>query len=335
MVEERLSVMAESSWRNEVRLAACLLVAVLVACATCGCNNKMAMPDELPVMYGITAVDSSHAWAVGGNGSVLFFNGNKWRPQRGVLLSGGTYPALRAVSACDILHVWAVGDRGTVAFFNGRSWTNQPSRTDKDLYGICAVDPFHAWDVGASGTIQFYDGAGWRSQKSGVIWGLRSVSGVGNKVWASGDQGILANEGEWRRQYTSSGTVSSVYACGDTAVASENSGVQTASMPVSSVLIFDGNWSKLSAIPDIWINAVICRDRESIWVAGSPAAVLYYDGTNWTEDDHNDAEYLGLAALDRSHVWVVGKGSRRGGVGTGVIYYYNGEEWHQQYVEKN
>ena len=142
-------------------------------------------------LYGVSALNANHAWAVGENGTILFYNGTSWSRQA----SGTTYD-LHSVSAADTTHVWAVGESGTIIFYNGSSWKPQDSGTYYDLYSVSAVDATHVWTVAGGqddngfgfGTIFFFNGTSWSPQYNATSYPM-SVSAVdATHVWAVGDE---------------------------------------------------------------------------------------------------------------------------------------------------
>ena len=101
-------------------------------------------------LRGVMALDSSHVWAVGHGGSMLFYDGTSWTEQE-----SGTAETLLGITALDAGHVWAVGFVGTVLFYDGTSWTPQESGTSEALHDVTAVDADHVWAVGSGGTVLF------------------------------------------------------------------------------------------------------------------------------------------------------------------------------------
>ena len=98
------------------------------------------------IQYGLTdvwALDENHAWAVGGSGTILFYDGTAWRedPQSRQI----TQELLWSVFALDENHVWAVGWNALVLFYNGSSWSIQhyEPNSEHDLFTVTAVDDDH------------------------------------------------------------------------------------------------------------------------------------------------------------------------------------------------
>ncbi len=62
-------------------------------------------------LWGVSAVDTMHVWAVGRAGTILFDDGTDWTAQ-----TSGTTDILWGVSAVDATQVWAVGTREIILF---------------------------------------------------------------------------------------------------------------------------------------------------------------------------------------------------------------------------
>ena len=110
-------------------------------------------------LFGVWALDSSHAWAVGQTGAIWFYNGSTWSAQ-----SSGVSTPLEAVFGIDAAHVWAVGDSGTILFWDGATWATQASPLSTSLLALWGTDASHIWAVGQS-AILFWNGATWALQK--------------------------------------------------------------------------------------------------------------------------------------------------------------------------
>ena len=80
--------------------------------------------DTINVTVNSISMDNaSSAWAVGGKGLILYFNGTEWRGANNVAGTG----TLRSVSMVHgtsngSLQAWAVGDTGNIFAFNGAKW---------------------------------------------------------------------------------------------------------------------------------------------------------------------------------------------------------------------
>ena len=145
-------------------------------------------------MRGVFALpDGRHAWAVGGNGTILATadGGASWAPQ-----TSNTTEDLRSVGFVDQQRGWAVGGRGTIlaTVDGGASWGPQTSNTTEHLYSVGFVDQQRGWAVGGRGTILATadGGASWAPQTSNTTEYLLSVAFVDQqRGWAVGERGTI------------------------------------------------------------------------------------------------------------------------------------------------
>ena len=99
-------------------------------------------------LYGMSVVDSSHLWAVGKAGTILFCNGDTVVTQ-----ASNTTKYLYGVSFYDTLNGIAVGKTQTVLFTKdgGATWTaasSVPAAEDKDFNAVQMMNDSTAWLVG-------------------------------------------------------------------------------------------------------------------------------------------------------------------------------------------
>jgi hypothetical protein len=116
------------------------------------------------VLLGISAVDATHAWAVGSNekpgaapekvtGVVYSYDGKSWRLQQEV------EQQLHKVAATGSGNAWAVGgigNNGPVYYFDGHTWKTQFDARES-LFDVTASDAHHAWAVGGLGGIFVFE----------------------------------------------------------------------------------------------------------------------------------------------------------------------------------
>jgi hypothetical protein len=155
-------------------------------------------------LYGVEAISSSNAWAVGYAGSesplMEHFNGNTWSV---VNVPGGGY--LGGLASTGPNDVWAVGGSDTgplVEHFNGSHWSvvSVPQPAGGYLDAVTALSPTNVWAVGSQALsatrtlVMHYDGKSWTvvpspnpSERADADNVLRGVAAVGpNDIWAVG-----------------------------------------------------------------------------------------------------------------------------------------------------
>ncbi len=114
------------------------------------------------VLRAIWGLDSTHVWAVGDDGKIIFHNGVSW-----ALQTSGTSLAFYGVRALDSTHVWAVGADGVITFYNGAAWAPQT---------FPASVPIFNDGVESAGVWSFYVQQGSADR---VNWNQRSGSWCG------------------------------------------------------------------------------------------------------------------------------------------------------------
>ncbi len=211
-------------------------------------------------LTGVDAVNENNVWAVGTDGTILYYDGTNWTSQ-----NSGTNNVLTNISAVDTDHVWAVGTQGTILFFNGSTWTQQVSGTNKDLYGVYSLDANHVWAVGVDGIILFFNGSTWTQQASGTTTDLFGVCGVdANHVWAVGAGGII--------------------------------------------IFFDGSvWTTQASGTNEDLYAVCAVGVNDAWAVGANGTLLHYDGETWSpQDSGTDENLYDVAPVNDNEVIAVG-----------------------------
>lgn len=259
-------------------------------------------------LYGVSALDPTHVWAVGYGGAIGFYNGASWtfqyRPNQAWLYD---------VSALDTTHVWASGQQGTMLFYNGSSWTPQPTGLLYDLGGVSAADPTHAWAVSYMEGIIFYNGASWAQQSTEKYF--NDVFAVDpTHVWAVGFNGkiFFYNGTSWAAQVSGLPVTSellSVSGVDPTHV--WTSGYKWS--PLNGIVLFynDTSWSEQTSISTQWLNDVSAADATHVWAVGNNGTILFYNGTSWTSQTSGTTNILrGVFALDAGNAWAVGNGGK-------------------------
>jgi len=143
-------------------------------------------------MYGISAVNSTTAWAVGFAGFIWkTTDGQNWGQQ-----TSNTGVPLQDVDAVDADVAWAVGDSGTIlkTTDGGTTWIAQTSGTTENLRRVAAVNASVAWTVGAGGIIlhTIDGGTNWVRQLTGTTAALHGLAAVDAKTaWVAGEGGTL------------------------------------------------------------------------------------------------------------------------------------------------
>ena len=137
--------------------------------------------------YDIWGSSSNDVFAVGGDGSILHYDGNSWSA-----MSSGTVRNLKSVWGSSSSDVFAVGNEGTILHYDGTSWTamttaSSTSPTFFDIWGSSSSDVFA---VGSQGSIMHYDSNSWSAMFSGTVHTLKGIDS-GSGVFTVGDSGTI------------------------------------------------------------------------------------------------------------------------------------------------
>ena len=287
-------------------------------------NQTVTATDEGPSsVYGSETftVTPSHkasdVFAVGGNGTILHYDGASWTPQ-----TSGTALALFGVWGVSGSDVFAVGQHGIVLHYDGTRWAVQPTQDTSRLAGVWGSSDRDVFAVGDDGTILHFDGTTWtRQMRDTTLW-LSGVWGSsGSNVFAVGGHGTILhyNGTDWlaqRRDPTIDlfgvwgASETDVFAVGD------------------SILRYDGtNWSaqRIAAVFGVWGSSA-----NDLYAVGDYGSIMHYNGTSWTLQDCSycyfaagwPGELDGVWGISSSDVFAVGMG--------GGIVHYDGTRWAEQ-----
>jgi hypothetical protein len=257
-------------------------------------------------LYGVTALDSAHAWAVG-QGSIFFYDGASWTPQE-----AGTTDTIEAVDAVDPRHVWAVtAQNGDALRFDGASWQvedPQPGVSDRSyLYGVDALDSTHVWAVGIHSTICSWDGFSWTAQQgvAGTDYALMNVYAAdASHVWAVGERGkvLFFNGTAWAPQ--ASGTTEHLY--GITGIGADH---VWASGWDGTIIFWNGSGWRAQQSNSIQIlRGISAADNNHVWAVGEgeDSDVLFFNGASWSKGQLGAANMRDVAAVSSGEAWAAG-----------------------------
>lgn len=233
-------------------------------------ETQLTFPDNWLTAVSGRAIDD--AWAVGGRGTMLHWDGVRWAPSR-----SGHKELLRGVWHAPGGVAWAVGDGGVVLRLSGHSTQTQVVPTTADLRAVHGCSDNEIWVAGTRGTLLHFDGTVWSAQVAGVDH-LNAVFCNGQTVWAAGDQGALLHSqgGAWQR--TPSNTSADLAAlwgdgAGDLWVVGRR----------GTILHVDG--TGVTLVPSgstSWLRAVWSAGPGlPIWAAGDKGILLRYQNGRW------------------------------------------------------
>ena len=229
-------------------------------------------------VYGMWGTDTKNLYAVGGQGTLVHWDGGGWSVQ-----AAFTKEDLKAVHGSSKDDVWAVGNAGAVGQFNGLGWKTVPTvGTQVNYSGVYAAavagGPSDVWAASQQGL--YRRGANGMAKFNPSPFGnFLSIHGSGaSHIWAVGMTGVVAfwNGSVWKAQ--SSGTsiaLRSVWAAGpNSAYAVGEKG---------QIIHWDGNaWKPMGSPVTKTLYAVHGSSDNDVWAVGAQGTVLRWDGKAWT-----------------------------------------------------
>jgi hypothetical protein len=263
----------------------------------CACATGWAVEHPLAPgpesLYGIGAAQDGSGWAfaVGGGGTILQYDGMQWTRSTPV----GT-DTIRWVDVLRRDFAVAAGQSGSVYWWNGSTWRyDDTSGTSTMLYAIDAVSETDVWAVGANGTSVHWDGTRWQVVSTGTTRHLYGVLAVAaDDVFAVGTSGTVIHYqgGAWTRISPAwlSAEIETAWAPAD----GEHVYVAGTAGAVAVWERATGTWAPLTTgtmetLYSLWGSA-----ETDLWAVGgnTGGTIFHYDGSVWTE-------YLDAPSLDR------------------------------------
>lgn len=306
-----------------------------------------------PTLWGVYALSPTLAFAVGKDGALLQFNGQRWTAAAGtdttavwnamsghgdtVVLVGnggravisrgaglepietGTTANLNGVHTLDGTQFVAVGDRGTLLTGSGATWTATDlglSASLRDVHGARADD---VYAVGYSGTIAHWNGVSFSLVESPTVQSLNGVFATEDEVLIVG-QGGRVLEGDAAQGFTEvaelapGGELNDLWGTPD--------GSFVVAVGTSGKVFFrrDGAWTEqvsgtAQSLETVWGSAA-----DDVWAVGRSGVALHWDGSTWQKVPTPVSSLLsGLWGDGRDRFFAAGAG--------GSLMAWNGVAW--------
>ena len=256
-------------------------------------------------LEGISGNSTSHVIAVGDNGEVYLFNGSTWSA---VTVTSNPNEDLRDVYIIDATTAVAVGKNGTVLLQIAGTWSNLATPFNEDLKGVWAYSSSDIYVVGKKGLVYHYNGAAWTD--------LSSAAGTANQddfedAWGNNTYFYgLTEEGKLFRRTRSDNSWTTINSCnvgGDVKfddVWGDGSGnlyLAGKDNNTGVVYRYDGSNCTLVASATEKLEGIYgSSSTGEIYATGKNGAVLYFNGTNWTQSN--------VGNEDLKDVWVSNTG---------------------------
>ncbi|MFH1149044.1 MAG: zinc ribbon domain-containing protein [Actinomycetota bacterium] len=271
-------------------------------------------------LSGVSALDVSHVWAVGGGGTILFYDGSSWKKQE-----SGVTVDLNDVFALDPTHVWAVGKGKTVLFFDGSSWKaldlgipprdpNGPPNQPDYLDAVFALDAGHVWVGGGIIVTQdtrifFYNGTGWTEQETpgaGIkgLWASSSSS-----AWAVGNLATLEHfDGSSWSDATNTAVEKGKPAPYYNRVTGSGSNDLWVTAGYDIFYRKGSTWERTTVTKKSLLEGISAADTDTVRAVGANGIIVSFDGKEWgSEDAGTGTRLIGVTCPDATHAWAVGE----------------------------
>jgi photosystem II stability/assembly factor-like uncharacterized protein len=205
---------------------------------------------------------------------------------------------LNSISFDGKYSAWIVGDHGTILCNTGNGWVRVNSPTSENLFSVCMTSSNNGWAVGSAGTIIRFDGSQWQTYESPSKLDLYSVSFKDPKNGiAAGAQGTVLyfENGSWRTSSNNSkgDFYAAIYGNGSMWV---GGGLECVSVPIMKIENNKGEASSSLNGSFDFIYSMAFPGSDNGWAAGSPSALLHYDGREW-ERQVIDEKYSSLRSI--------------------------------------
>ncbi|MEY4723404.1 MAG: hypothetical protein RLZZ324_917, partial [Candidatus Parcubacteria bacterium] len=252
-------------------------------------------------LYGINGTDTTHVWAVGSAGTIVFYNGTVWAAQ-----ASGVVGDLKSVNMIVSNLGFAVGNSGSILKWNGTAWASMSSPTASALNSV-SMDAGAAFGaaVGVGGVIAHYNGTAWATVASPTASELTSVSVITpTNAYAVGKGGVIVH---WNG--TAWSTMSSPVATDLQGVHMLNASLGFAVGAGGKIIKWNGSTWALQTSPTTGqLEAVEMRSASEAWAVGATGVILKYDGATWTSFASPSSRHLyALTVYAPTDGWISGE----------------------------
>ncbi|MBL9118003.1 MAG: hypothetical protein JNJ83_23545 [Verrucomicrobiaceae bacterium] len=250
------------------------------------------------------SLNSTNAWAVGANGTILKWNGSAWQSQ-----ASGTTDSINGVWGTSTTNVWAVTSGGKILRYNGSSWSVNATPTNFSLNAIWGADASNIAVVGDAGVCFLWNGTAWSAENTTTTDNLYTVSGTSlTSLLVAGANGqarlriIFIGGPMWLTIPPPEATdpILSAY------VINANTFYIVTPTKVRKFWTGVPQWTD-EATGVTSPKAIWGIDAANVWVAGAGGKVARLTGTTWTlENTGSTKEHTAITGTGTQDLWAVG-----------------------------
>lgn len=270
--------------------------------------TKASIPNDVSLV-ALDMVNSSDGWAVGGNGTVLHWDGTCWSN-----IPSSTTADFKDVEMVSSNEGYAIVvediARGPYSIYrwDGTSWTNSTA-IDGATQSIDIVNPSDGWAVGLSGVIFHWDGISWNRVESPINYPLESIDMVSSTDgWAVGQRAVIIrwNGTSWNLvrdpEFSGAPWLWSVDMVNSTDGWAMGSG--------GDIMRWDGtHWEYVtSPVPsNKHLFSVDMINSTDGWAVGSDGVIIHWDGTSWSNTKSPTSAWLNsVDMINSTEGWILG-----------------------------
>jgi hypothetical protein len=275
-------------------------------------------------LNGVDMVSATDGWAVGGEGTMLHWDGTRWQP-----VASPTTISFHSIDMVSARDGWIVGGdgwggQGIILHWDGEAWQEVPLPATLTLRSVSMVSKDDGWAVGfrsatyglGNNYILHWDGASWQVYDRTYDYGHKpvavSMSGANDgwiATWIS-DYGALIRhwDGEDWADVASPIELNAVAA----GAGYGGWGVGDGFVDLKSIK----QWPTSPSLP---LNGVALVSQSDAWAVGADGAIYHWDGEEWRSTAGPTLQTLrAVAMVSATDGWAVGDG--------GVILHYTADQ---------
>ncbi len=265
-------------------LGAMLCIAPFVANARAENRSwiKVASNNNL---QSISMVNSTDGWAVGGDGTIIHWDGTKWDN----VPSPTKYPLLSVdMVSSDEGYAIAFGQvtpiNQSVIRWDGTSWKNMTTPLGY-LRSVHVLSSTDGWAVGYAGRIMRFDGTNWTYAETPTNTPLESLDAIdAADAWAVGDNRYHSGIFHWNG--TTWNVAKSPDSLGTRTLWSVDMISSTNGWAVGDGIILQWNgtnWYNVSnPVPRKSLFSVNVINSTDGWAVGTDGCIIHWNGASWS-----------------------------------------------------
>lgn len=303
-------------------------------------DNPLPQGQDLHAVWGRSGSD---VLAVGAQGTVLHFDGHRWRRRRvsipedlvgvqghdetrtyvissqgGLWRLDGQRARLERREASALRSMWgdgdqlfAVGDRGSVLRFDGTTWQRDEVPTEQDLVAVSGSSRYRVFAVGRRGAIVRFNGWSWHGVRPPVTAHFDRVwVGPTLLIVSTADRAFIHDGRRWKRT-----PLEPIHGCWRKAHYMRClSGRET-------WLLHHGKWSRHPA-PRLarQVRSIWSPDGRQAFAVGDAGLIHHFARHRWTEQSYGDrSDLYAIWGSGPRDIWAVGQSA--------IVLHSDGTHW--------